>query len=112
MLLGRCHQQLFAGNQNRGGCADGGGLEGRVLARLADLEIERSAAVYDAAPVLFEPSQHRGGQLGSVAMIPCMRGGAHPVIEDTLGRRARQIEHAAVEKPIAPRERLRIERVG
>src|SRR6266851_2012662 len=45
-------------------------------------------------------------------MIPCVRGGAHPVVEDTLGRRPRQIEDAMVEEPIAPRKRLPIERRG
>src|SRR5216683_3653584 len=100
----RSGEQLPAGNKNSVGGANAGGLEGGVLAWLADLEIERPAAVDDTTPVPLQPSQHGSGQLGGVAMIPCVRGGAHPVVEDTLGRRPRQIEDAAVEEPFAPRQ--------
>ena len=60
----------------------------------------------------FEPGEHGRGQLGGVAMIAGMRGGAHPVVEDTLRRRLRQIEDAAVEKPLAPGKPPPIERRG
>src|SRR6266851_274924 len=98
-LSRRCNKQLPAGNENSVGCANAGGLEGSVLARFADLEVERPAAVDDTTPVSLEPSQHGSCQLGGVAMIACVRGGAHPVVEDAVGRRPRQIEDPAVEKP-------------
>jgi hypothetical protein len=83
----RRDEQLLAGNENGIGRANAGGFEGGVLACLADFEIEGAAAVDDAAPVPFEPGQHRGRQFGGVAVIARMRGGAHPVVVDTLRRR-------------------------
>src|SRR5882724_7740966 len=105
-------KQFLAGDENGIGRANAGGLEGGVLTRLADLEVESAAAVDDAPPVPREPGEHRGGQFGGVAVVAGMRGGAHPVVEDTLRRRRRQIEDAAVEKPVAPRKPLPIERRG
>ena len=55
----RCDQQLLAGDQHGVRRADAGGFEGGVLARLADFEVERAAAVDDAAAVPLEPGQHR-----------------------------------------------------
>jgi len=95
-LTGRFYEQLLSGNDDGVRSADAGGFEGGVMARLADLEVEGATAVDDAAVMPFEPGQHRGSELGGVAMIACMRGGAHPVVEDALGRRPGQIEDAAV----------------
>src|SRR5258708_1869122 len=81
-----------AGDENGARRADAGGLEGGVLTRLADFEVESAAAVDDAPPVPLEPSEHRGGQFGGVAVVAGMRGGAHPIVVDTLRRRLRQIE--------------------
>ncbi len=111
-LARRRDKQFLAGDENGIGRADAGGLEGGVLTRLADLEVESAAAVDDAALVPLEPGQHRRGQLGGVAVVAGMRGGAHPIVVDTLRRRLRQIEDAAVEKPVAPRKPLPIERRG
>src|SRR5712671_212837 len=111
-LPGGLHEQLLPGDEDRVRRSDAGLFEGGVLARLANLEVERAAAVDDAPPVLLEPRQHRGGQLGSVAMVARVRGGAHPIVEGTLGRRPRQIEDAAIEKPVPPGERLPVERSG
>src|SRR5260370_899672 len=105
-------EQFLAGDEDSVRRSDAGGFEGGVLARLADLEVERAAAVDDAPLVLLEPGQHRGGQLGGVAMVARVRGGAHPIIEGTVGRRPRQIEDAAIEKPVAPGKRLPVERSG
>ena len=102
----RGDEQILAGDQNGVRGADAGGFERGVLAGLADLEVERAAAVDDAAPVPIEPGQHRRGQLGGVAMVAGVRRGAHPVVEHALGRRLRQVEDAAVEKPVAPRQPL------
>ena len=62
------------------------------MVRLADFEVELAAAVSDATPVTFEPGHHRSSQLGCVAMVTGMGGGAHSIVEDALGRRPRQIE--------------------
>ena len=59
-----------------------------------------------------EPRQHRGGELGGVAMVARVRGRAHPVVEDALGRRPRQIEDGVVEKPVAPGKSLPIQGRG
>ncbi len=82
----------------------------RVLAGLADLEVQRAAAVNDAAAVVLEPGQYRDGQFNGVAVVAGMRGGAHPIVENALGRRPRQVEDAAVEEPVAPRKPLAVER--
>ena len=103
-------EQFLAGNDNGVRSADAGGFEGGVLARLADLEVERVAAVHDAAPVPFEPGQHRDSQLGGVAMVARVRGRAHSVVEDAFGRRPRQIEDAAVEEPVAPGKPMAVQR--
>jgi len=67
------HETLRAfergGGRTRPEGGDPGGFERGVLAGLADLEIECARAVDDAPPVAREPSQHRGGQLGGVAMV-------------------------------------------
>ncbi len=110
MLPRRLDEQLLAGNEHSPRRANAGVFEGSVLARLADLEVERAAAVDGAAPVAFEPSQHRGGQFGCVAMVPGVRRSTHSVVEDALWRRLRQIEDAAIEEPIAPQQPLSIER--
>ena len=112
MLPHGLDQQPLAGDQHGLWGADAGGFEGGVLARLADLEIERAAAIDGAAPVPFEPGQDRCGQFGGITMVAGMRGGAHPVVEDALGRRPRQIEDAAIEKPVAPRQPLPLECPG
>ena len=57
-LAGRFDEQLLAGNDDGIRRADAGGFEGGVLARFADLEVERAAAVDDAAPVALEPGEH------------------------------------------------------
>ena len=111
-LPGGLDEQFLAGDKNSVRGVNAGGFESGVLTRLADLEVERAAAVDDAPPVLFEPSQHRGGQFGGVAMVAGVRRGAHPIVEDTRGRRPRQIEDAAIEKPVPPGERRPIERGG
>src|SRR6516165_9548727 len=105
-------EQLLAGDEDGIRRADAGRFEGGVLAGLADLEIEGAAAVDDAAPVALEPGQHRGGQLGRIPVIAGVRRGAHPVVEDAIGRRSRQVEDTAVKKPVAPRKRRAIERSG
>jgi len=60
---------FFAGNENSVRCADASSFEGGVLARFADLQVERTAAVDDAAPMPPEPSQHRSRQFGGIAMV-------------------------------------------
>jgi hypothetical protein len=70
---GRFDEQLLAGDDDGIRRVDPGGFEGGVLTRLADLEVERAAAVDDAAAVPFEPGQHRGSQLGGVAMVAGVR---------------------------------------
>src|SRR5271163_4499095 len=112
MLPRRLDQQLPAGNKHSPRRADAGVFEGGVLARLADLEVECAAAVDGPAPVSFEPSQDRGGQFSGIAMVASVRGSAHPIVEDALGRRLRQIEYTAVEEPITPRQPTSIERGG
>jgi len=112
MLPGRLDQQSLAGDQHGIRRADAGGFEGGVLARLADLEVERAAAVDGAAPVPFEPGQDRCCQFRAKAMVAGVRGGAHPVVEDPFGRRPRQVEDAAVQEPVAPWQPLPIERLG
>src|SRR5208282_1631526 len=72
MPPGSLDEQFFAGDEDGARRADPGRFEGGVLAGLADLEVERLAAVDDAAPVPVEPSQHRSSQLGGVAVIPRM----------------------------------------
>src|SRR5262252_9024685 len=57
-LPGSLYEQFLAGDEQRIRRADAGSFEGGVLARLADLEVERAAAVDDAASVPLEPSQH------------------------------------------------------
>src|SRR5205085_3699180 len=89
--------------------ADAGSFESGVLARLADLQVEGTAGVDDAAAVALEPRQHCDRQLGGEPMVAGMRGGAHPVVEDALGRWSRQVENAAVEKPVPPGKRLPIQ---
>src|SRR5271167_4484074 len=69
MPSSRVDEQFPAGNKDGLRGADAGLFEGGVLARLADLEVERAAAVDGTAPVPFEPCQHRGGQLGGIAMV-------------------------------------------
>ena len=79
------------------------------------LLISRSSArlpLTTQSPEAFEPSQHRGGEFGGIAMVAGMRRGAHAVVEDSLGGWLRQIEDAVVEEPIAPRQPLSIERLG
>src|SRR5258708_4920104 len=107
-LPGGLHEQLLPGDEDRVRRSDAGLFEGGALARLGSLEVEGAAAVDDAPLVLLEPSQNRGSQLGGVPMVARVRGGAHSVVEDALGRRPRQIEDAAIEKPVAPGERLPI----
>src|SRR5215472_18462992 len=75
----RLDEQLLAGHDNRIGRADTGLFERGVLARLADLQVERAGAIDDATAVALEPSEHCGGQLRGVAMVSRMRGGAHPI---------------------------------
>src|SRR5215831_8645725 len=55
MLPGGRHQQVFAGNENRVRRAEACSLERRVLAGLADFEVECPAAVDDAAAVPLQP---------------------------------------------------------
>ena len=109
-LAGRFDEQLLPRNDDGIRSADANRFEGSILARLADLEIEGAAAIDDAAAMPFEPTQHGSGQFGGVAVVARVRGGAHPVVEDALGRRTRQIKDAAVEEPIAPGKSLAIQR--
>src|ERR1700757_1400992 len=75
-------EQLLAADYDRVRGADAGCFESRILARLADLEVEGAAAIDDSPPMPFEPGQHEGGQLRGVTVIAGVRGGAHPVVED------------------------------
>ena len=50
-------------------------------------QLQRAGVVDGAAAVGFEPGQHGRGELRRVAMTARVRRGAHPVVEDALGRR-------------------------
>src|SRR5215831_15392907 len=73
VLPSRFDQQFLACDEHGHGRADAGSFEGSVLAHLADLEVESVTAVDDAAAMTLEPSQHRGGQLGGIAVVAGVR---------------------------------------
>src|SRR4051812_24836461 len=105
-----CQQLVLASNEDRSWGTDAGNLERGVLARLADFEIERTRAVNDAAAMSRQPRKHGGGELGCIAMVSAVRRGAHPIVENTLRWRLRKIKGTLVQKPVAPRQPLRVER--
>src|SRR5690348_12542921 len=78
----RLEKEFFAENEDSIRCMDASSFEGGILARFADLQVERAATVDDAAPMALEPGQHRSRQLGSIAMVASVRRGAHPIVED------------------------------
>src|SRR6516164_2492623 len=109
--LPRClKKEFFAKNEDSIRCVNASSFEGGILARLADLQVERAAAVDNAAPMPLEPGQHRSRQLGGIAMVASVRGGAHPIVEDAPRRRLRQIENTPVKEPVMPGKGLPIQR--
>jgi len=56
--------------------AEAGGLEGGVLAGLADFEVQRGGAVYHGAAPAGEPGRDPGGGFGGEAGGPGLWGGA------------------------------------
>lgn len=50
-----------------------------------------------------KPSQHGRRELGGVAMAASVRGGAHTIVEDALGRRHRETQRTFIEEPLAER---------
>jgi hypothetical protein len=110
MLARRFDKQIRAGDQHGARRADARHLQRGVLPGLADLQVERARPVDDAPAMAGEPGQHRGGQLGGKAVVAGVRRRTHPIVEDSFGGLLRQVECAAVEKPVAPRQAFGIER--
>ena len=78
---------LPAGDQHGPRRMDAGRFERGILPALADLEVERARSVDDAAAMPREPRQYCGRQFGGIPVIARVRGGAHPVVKHTRGRR-------------------------
>src|SRR5262245_9960159 len=100
--LKRTHA-MAADHGNRVRSCDSKCLKGLVLRNLRNLELEGTLAVDHYAAVVLEPSQDSCGELGCVAMPPRVGGRTHAIVEDTLRRFHRQIQHAFIEEPLAER---------
>ena len=94
------------------GDGDAVALQRGVLADLADLQIQRTRSVDDGATPAGEPSKNGRGQLGAEAMIPGVRGSAHPVVEHAFGWRRGQIERRFMKEPFGPGQAAAIEGFG
>src|SRR5688572_4683272 len=69
-VAARSGQQLvFTSDEDRPWGTDAGGFERGVLARLADLKVERTRTINDAAAMSCQPRKHGSSQFGRVAMI-------------------------------------------
>src|SRR3984893_11708612 len=102
-LLGSIGNVVATDHGNRVRSRDSKCREVFVLSNLRKLELEGPLAVDHHAAVALEPSQHSCRELGGVAMAASVRGGTHTVVEDALGRRHREMEHAFIEEPLAQR---------
>ena len=65
---------------------------------------EYAACVQHPALVQLEPGQQAGRVLGTIAVIAGVRGGAHAIVEDALGRRTGEIQVPFVQEPQLIRE--------
>src|SRR5262245_54315253 len=74
-----------------------------VLRHLRHLKLQGAFAIDDRAAMALEPGQHRRGVLRCEAVSPRMRGGAHAIVENAVWRCSREVENAAIEKPLAIR---------
>ena len=85
------------------------GVQGRVLGDLADLELQRPAAVEHPPAVAFEPRQDRGRVLRSEPVVPGMGRSAHPVVEHAVGRPRPEIDDPGVQEPLVKGKPTRVE---
>src|SRR5262249_44986913 len=95
---------VFAANSSDGGRGlDAESGQALILGNLGNLELKGALAVDDGAPMSRKPCEHGGGVLGRVAMPARVRGCAHAIVEDSLGRSRGEINKTAVEKPLRKR---------
>ena len=94
---------LAADDGDGGGRLDAEPDQTLILRDLGDLELESALAIDDGAPVSRQPRENSGRVLGRIAMSARMRGCAHAVVEDSLGRWRCQVDHATVEEPLRKR---------
>ena len=98
----RLDDMVPADDGHRARHADPRGFEGRILPDLADLEVEGGEPVDDAPAVPFEPGQERGRVIGRETVAARVRGRADAAVEHALGRRTAEIDHAPLNRPLAP----------
>ena len=106
------HDAIAAGHQDGARRGDAVALQGCVLPRLADLQVERARPVDHAPAPAREPCEHGSGQFRGIAMVPRVRRGTHAVVEHALRRRIREVEGPGIEEPIGPGQPALIEGQG
>ena len=87
-----------------------GAAQGGILHKFGNLEIQRRAPVEGAPPLCFQPGKDASGHFRSIAIAARVRGSAHPVVENALGRRLEPGKLAAPEIPVTVGDAAGIQR--